>query len=270
MFSGLLVDANRAITSYNKKFSILIVENNVSDVDLIKTWLNSQLRFPIISQVSTYAQAKELLAANTTIFDIIILDLSLPDIGGVPLIKKIVSFVPNIPILIISNYCDFNYSVRALSLGISDFFIKDEMTAESICKSIIYHIEKKRYELKTRRIEKAYQEIFDNSPLPTCIINPGTFRFLDVNLAAIAQYGYKHIEFLTMATTDILAAEDIKEIDIQNLRLKNAPFFTSKLCNVQKKCGHTVAVELVSSSIQYFGHNAIMVTSKGSLPNCKV
>ena len=55
-----------------------------------------------------------------------------------------------------------------------------------------------------------YQRLFDESPEPTWLYDEETLRFLDVNRAAIAVYGYSREEFLQMTVGD-LQAPDGKE-----------------------------------------------------------
>ena len=54
-----------------------------------------------------------------------------------------------------------------------------------------------------RRSEQHYRMLFEHSPLPMWAYSPDTLRFLDVNDAAIRQYGYSREEFLDMSLLDI-------------------------------------------------------------------
>ncbi|AHG91425.1 PAS sensor protein [Gemmatirosa kalamazoonensis] len=53
------------------------------------------------------------------------------------------------------------------------------------------------------------RRIFSESPVPMWIYDPATLRFLDVNAAAAAAYGYSRAEFLTMTLRDIRPPEDV-------------------------------------------------------------
>jgi hypothetical protein len=48
--------------------------------------------------------------------------------------------------------------------------------------------------------------LFSNNPQPMMIYNPETLLFLDVNAAALHQYGYTRDEILSMRLTDIRPA----------------------------------------------------------------
>ncbi len=59
-----------------------------------------------------------------------------------------------------------------------------------------------------RASEVRYRLMFDNSPLPKWMYDVETLRFLDVNAAAVREYGYSREEFLSMAIPDVRAAGD--------------------------------------------------------------
>lgn len=60
----------------------------------------------------------------------------------------------------------------------------------------------------TSRPDEFGDALFRNNPNPMWVYDSRTLRFLDVNEAAIAHYGYSRQEFLAMAITDIRPKED--------------------------------------------------------------
>jgi len=64
---------------------------------------------------------------------------------------------------------------------------------------------------RTRQLEESeenYKVLFQKSPLPLWIYDRETFKFLEVNDAAVNLYGYSREEFLQMQVTDIRPEED--------------------------------------------------------------
>lgn len=55
---------------------------------------------------------------------IVIIDVHLPSIDGLELSRRIKERIPEIKILLISEYRDFNYAKAALSIGVSDYLEK--------------------------------------------------------------------------------------------------------------------------------------------------
>ena len=64
------------------------------------------------------------------------------------------------------------------------------------------------HEHQLRVSEKLYRTLFQGYPHPIVVYDIGTLRFLTVNDAAVARYGYSREEFLTMTVTDIFLEKD--------------------------------------------------------------
>ena len=60
---------------------------------------------------------------------------------------------------------------------------------------------------ESRRREESFQLLFDNNPVAMVVFDRETFRFLAVNDAAVAQYGYSRERFLAMTLFDIRVGE---------------------------------------------------------------
>src|SRR5262249_54181645 len=58
-----------------------------------------------------------------------------------------------------------------------------------------------------KRREASFRLLFDSNPVPMCVYDCETLRFLAVNDAAVRHYGYGREQFLTMTILDIRPAE---------------------------------------------------------------
>ena len=110
------------------KAAILVVEDDNAVKNLISTTLETQsYKF---NTASTGIQAiSEAVSQN---YDVILLDLGLPDMDGVDIIKKIRSW-SNVPIIVISARSEDNDKIEALDAGADDYLTKpfsiDELLA---------------------------------------------------------------------------------------------------------------------------------------------
>ncbi|HEY2581594.1 MAG TPA: histidine kinase [Mucilaginibacter sp.] len=125
-------------------YAILVIEDNPGDFALVEEFLLEQIEAPVISNARNYHEAKQILLAGDNLFDIILLDISLPDKTGISLIQDIIDISLNIPVMVLTGYSDLSFGVKSLSLGVSDYILKDELTSLSLYKSIVYNIERKR------------------------------------------------------------------------------------------------------------------------------
>ena len=137
----------------NVNYNILIIEDNPGDFILVEELLSEQMEVPILTQAKNFQEAKRILSKDGNLFDIILLDLLLPDKMGLPLIQEIVELSLSTPVIILTGYNDSSFGIKALSLGVSDYILKDELTAVSLFKSIVYSSERKNVALALEESE---------------------------------------------------------------------------------------------------------------------
>jgi DNA-binding NarL/FixJ family response regulator len=83
-----------------------------------------------VDEAQTGAEA--LARASKHVYDVILLDISLPDINGVEVLKRLKRKVPRIPVLMFSMYREDQYAVRALKAGAAGYLSKTVDTVQMI------------------------------------------------------------------------------------------------------------------------------------------
>lgn len=244
----------------SQKFKILVIEDNEGDFILIDDYLNEKMHRPLVQQSGSYANASKLLADQKNDFDVILLDLSLPDISGEELLEKIMTLVVNTPIVVLTGYTQKDFGIKTLSMGVSDYLLKDEFTPTELYKSVLYSIERKRINAQLEKSEKKYRHIFHSSPLPMWVYELNTLRFLDVNKAAIKHYGYSKEEFLSMTIENIRPKEDLPKLRevLKNSENKDQFFFQGTFRHL-KKSGELIDVDIQSNVIDFDGKRAEII-----------
>ena len=239
-------------TKENKTYQIVVVEDNEGDYTLIKVYLEEKFLLPKIYWAKNFKEAKAIVTDNTIKPDLLMLDLSLPDKSGEELITKITACCHAIPVIVLTGYADTNFAVKSLSLGVSDYLIKDELDANSLYSTIIYNIERKKTLIQLEDSEKRYSDLFHLSPQPMWVYDTESLRFLDVNIAAETHYGYSLQEFLGMTIKDIRPAEEIPQL------IKRVEFFNEQpathnvgIYKHQKKNGDVIFVEIKSNTLPF-------------------
>ncbi|WP_264520560.1 PAS domain S-box protein [Flavobacterium sp. N1994] len=236
----------------NKPYQIVIIEDNPGDYTLIVNYLEEQFLSPKIFWAKNFKEAKKLVTDATICSDLILLDLSLPDKSGEELITEMFLLCPETPLIILTGLSDNTFGIKSLSLGISDYLIKDELDANLLYKSIIYNIERKKTLLQLATSEKRYSDLFHLSPQPMWVYDTVSLRFLDVNEAAEKHYGYSLQEFLGMTIKDIRPVEDIPEMHkrVEFLN-ENEGSHSLGTFRHKKKNGEIIYVEIQSNIIQF-------------------
>jgi PAS domain S-box-containing protein len=117
-------------------------------------------------------------------------------------------------------------------------------------KSVLEQLENER---------QKYNDLFNRSPVPQWVYEIVTFKFLDVNEAAILHYGYSRAEFMSMTIKDIRPPEEISTM--LSICEKLVPgYFSSSLVKHQKKNGEIITVVVEGNSLRFGDDNARLVT----------
>lgn len=110
--------------------------------------------------------------------------------------------------------------------------------------------------------EKKYRYLFENNPIPMWVIELSSFRFLDVNEAAVAHYGYSREEFLGMTAMDIRPAEEKERFRNEHhpQTISQAEYNRGVWTHV-KKDGTIIYVEIIAHNIAYEGKTSRFILS---------
>ncbi len=238
-------------------FSILVIEDNPGDFLLVEEYLSDQILNPYIFNARNFQEAKSVLSKGVAAFDVILLDLTLPDKSGKELICEILKIAPDRPVVILTGYLDIEFSIQSISMGISDYLLKDELNGTSLYKTIIYCIERRKRTTQLKESEKRYSDLFHLNPQPMWVYALNSLKFLDVNAAAIDHYGYTREEFLNL-TTNELSYNDDDSASKKSLESGSEGILKGSYRHL-KKSGEIIQVELRGYVMSYKGQRAEIV-----------
>ncbi len=126
-----------------ENYRVLLVEDNPGDVRLIQEMLRGD-------QVNQFAAATAgtlegaLAALEEKAFDIVLLDLNLPDSRGENTFTRINTLFPDLPIVILTGNNDQQTAFTAIGLGAQDYLVKGFVRDGMLSRAILYAIERKR------------------------------------------------------------------------------------------------------------------------------
>ncbi len=107
-----------------------------------------------VNQVGTLAEAATELTKED--FDVVLLDLYLPDGEGLDSFRAFRADCPDLPVVILSGLDDKAVALKAVQEGAQDFLVKGEMDAELLRKSVRHSIERKKIEKALKESEERY------------------------------------------------------------------------------------------------------------------
>src|SRR5277367_364394 len=105
-----------------------------------------------------------------------------------------------------------------------------------------------------------FRLLFSSHPHPMFVFDRNTLEYLDVNDAAIQNYGYCREEFLRMKITDIRPAEDVPRL-MHTLRRNSLTVSSLGVWKHRRKNGEIFDVEITSQGIGFGDHNAVLVSA---------
>jgi DNA-binding NarL/FixJ family response regulator len=103
---------------------ILIVEDEISVRNAVRVFLDHQPRFEVCGEAANGAEAVE--KANALQPDLIILDLSMPQMNGIEAASLLRSRVPHAPIIVYTMFGDVLGKELAAALGVAAIVSKSD------------------------------------------------------------------------------------------------------------------------------------------------
>ncbi len=147
---------------------ILLIEDNPGDMDLILELLGDSSQFKVAC-ISRLSEALERIGTDQ--FDIILLDLGLPDSDGLATLQAIRQKTHHVPIVVLTGNTDERVAMAAIQEEAQDFLIKGAIDKNQLTRSIKYAVERKRVEerlltseRKFQRLSQEYHALLNNLP----------------------------------------------------------------------------------------------------------
>lgn len=126
-----------------KSIQILLVEDNPGDSRLIRETLKE------INELDCQvAHTNSLAGAQTELtqkkFDVILLDLGLPDSMGLESLTTIQQCCKDIPVVVLTGYSDEKTALQAVQMGAQDYLFKGQIDPPLLGRALMYAIERQR------------------------------------------------------------------------------------------------------------------------------
>ncbi len=149
----------------NSKYTLLVIDDEVGVRQSVVTYLEDS-DFVVYDAPDATAG---LSIFKDTLPDLVITDLSMPDVGGLTLLKQIHDVLPSVPVIVISGAGVMGDVVEALRLGASDYLVKPIVDLEVLVLSIHKCLERtqllvdnQRYRLELEQVNEQLQRHIAN------------------------------------------------------------------------------------------------------------
>jgi two-component system, chemotaxis family, response regulator WspR len=130
----------------NSPIRVLHVEDNRMEALLARKFLETAgAGHYRITHTDTLARTKVALEQNS--FDILLLDLSLPDAHGIDLLHSIEKLAPGLPIVVITGEENREFGLQVMREGAQSCLIKSEFKPQTLIDAIDHAIAQKMAEV---------------------------------------------------------------------------------------------------------------------------
>lgn len=139
-----------------KTTRVLLVEDNPHEALLIRHHLTKSFSTDYrVQHAHNIGSALSLISFGEG-FDVVVLDLHLPDTDGLDGYLRLTSELGPVPVLILTNFDNEEMASRAVRLGAQDYLIKKEINAALLNRAINYAIERNVAEQEIKKLQERY------------------------------------------------------------------------------------------------------------------
>src|SRR5262245_929873 len=151
-----------------------------------------------------------LTALNGNQFDVVLMDISVPDGAGLGNVSLIKAEAPLLPVIVAGEADDETVALEAVRAGANDYVVKNQLNAGWLERSIRYAIEQHRTDKLLFAAEARYHSVFDHLVEGIFQTTPEG-KYVMANAALARIYGYDSPEELMHGLTDISRRLYVKE-----------------------------------------------------------
>ncbi|MFB6196060.1 MAG: hybrid sensor histidine kinase/response regulator [Haloplanus sp.] len=187
---------------------ILLVEDNPADARLVEHHLTAPHVRDLVGEVTLHhreALAPALDDLERDPYDVVFLDLGLPESTGLETLDRMLATESRIPVVVLTGLDDREVAVEAIQRGAQDYLPKDDLDAGRLGRSVRYAVERHRKEEKLRQQNERLDEFA--SVVSHDLRNPLNVAKGRVDLAA-AECESEHLPAVAQAIERMRALTD--------------------------------------------------------------
>jgi diguanylate cyclase (GGDEF)-like protein/PAS domain S-box-containing protein len=185
---------------------LLLVEDNPGDARLLREMFAEHgSNHTELTHVESMSEAEKCLSESA--FDIILLDLGLPDAHGLMAVRRARAAAPRVPLVVLTGLDDESLAGQALQEGAQDYLIKGQIEARGLLRSLRYAIERQVME-EALFVEKERAQVTLNciGDAVVCTDFAGNITFL--NLVAEKMTGWSRQEAAGLRMAEVFRVLD--------------------------------------------------------------
>lgn len=178
---------------------VLLIEDNPGDARLILEMVRSA-RNDVITLETARTLSAGLAALETTTYDVVMLDLSLPDSHGIDTLNQIQLVMSEVAVVVLTGEDSQQIGIRAVQLGAQDYLPKSEIDSKLLIRTLHYALERHQSHAALKRSREEYRslidDVFDSSMVGVIILNR-EFQVVWCNEATEVYFGISRDQLIS-------------------------------------------------------------------------
>jgi diguanylate cyclase (GGDEF)-like protein/PAS domain S-box-containing protein len=166
---------------------VLLVEDNPGDVRLLREALRDSGREFDVAHVGRLSEGLQILEQGA--FDVVLLDLSLPDSHGLETFQRLHAAAPHLAVVVLSGTSDELVAMETVHSGAQDYLVKGQADTDILVRAMLYAIQRQRSDDALRESENRYRSIVDTANEGVAKLDSdGRLEFINPRLCEILGY----------------------------------------------------------------------------------
>lgn len=185
---------------------ILFLEDNDTDAILLREALTDDPLAVFQLQIAACLSAG-LQWAQTQHFNVILLDLGLPDSQGLATFEQIHRAAPELPVVVLSGVADEQLAIEAVQAGAQDYVVKGPQGWGIVARAIRYAIERQKMQAALYASEHRFRALIEHNSDAVILVS-ATGEILYESPAAERILGYVETEHVGLDAFEFLHPDD--------------------------------------------------------------
>ena len=171
---------------------VLAIEDSSADAELVRAMLEG-VQWPVFTVINAQRLAEGLQYLQEQTFDVVLLDLGLPDSVGMDAVRTVRKVCPEVPIIVLSGWDDEEIAVTTLQMDVQDYLIKGKFDGNLLVRSIRYARERKRVITELQASEARFRRLSESGIIGIAYFDING-RISDGNDTFLKMIGYSREE----------------------------------------------------------------------------
>jgi DNA-binding response OmpR family regulator len=202
---------------------VLLVEDNPGDARLMKEMLLEVGATNIdLETVETLKDGIDLLADED--FDLVLLDLTLPDSSGFDTFLTMNEHAPSVAIIVMTGLDDETIALRAMREGAQDYLVKGKTDGTLLVKAIRYGIERQKAEEQIKQsleekiwlLREIHHRVKNNLQIVSSLLQLQSRFIQDEKVLDIFRESQNRVRSMALVHERLYRSDDLESIDFSD------------------------------------------------------